>query len=242
LRWLARPDVAGTEPLGLALGFGRRATYSHLARLADAGLVVRAYDPRGSVVAITAAGRRAIDEPRAQVRVGATHGLGLQHARAVSWVAALPTIRDREWVSARELRRDPSWPPIAGSSVGRRHRPTVGVPVRSSLVAIEVELWRRPPSKLRSMMVGYSDAAASRELGALITVSDRADVLVALTRAATQFGLPDRRFGTRRLADVQVTSRLLRQQVVRRAGPHALRSPNPGGRQSEGWPHSLSPE
>ena len=63
---------------------------------------MRAYDPGGSVVAITAAGRRAIDEPRAQVRVGATHGLGLEHARAVSWAAALLTIRDREWVSARE--------------------------------------------------------------------------------------------------------------------------------------------
>jgi len=81
LRWLARLDVAGIEPLGLALGFGRRATYSHLARLADAGLIVRAYDPGGSVVAITAAGRRAIGQPRAHVRVGATHGFGLQHAR-----------------------------------------------------------------------------------------------------------------------------------------------------------------
>src|SRR4051794_34978860 len=44
LRWLARLEIAGVEPLGLALGFGRRATYSHLARLADAGLLVRACD------------------------------------------------------------------------------------------------------------------------------------------------------------------------------------------------------
>ena len=82
LRWLARLDVAGVEPLGLAMGFGRRATYSHLARLVDAGLVVRSYDRGGSVVAITPAGRRSIGVTRASVPVGALHGLGLQHARA----------------------------------------------------------------------------------------------------------------------------------------------------------------
>ena len=57
LRWLARLDVAGIEPLGLALGFGRRATYSHIARLADAGLLTRMYDRDGSVVAITPTSR-----------------------------------------------------------------------------------------------------------------------------------------------------------------------------------------
>ena len=41
LRWLARLEVAGIEPLGHALGFGRRATYSHVERLARAGLIVR---------------------------------------------------------------------------------------------------------------------------------------------------------------------------------------------------------
>jgi hypothetical protein len=149
----------------------------------------------------------------APVRVGATHGLGLQHARAVSWAAALLTIRDREWVSARELRRDKSWPTIVGPSVGRAHRPTLGVLVSSSRVAIEVELWRRPPSKIRSMLSGYSAATASRQINALITVSDRADVLDALTRDAVQVGLPDRYFRTRRLSDVQAASRLFRQQV-----------------------------
>ena len=72
LRWLARLEVAGVEPLGQALGFGRRATYSHVARLAGAGLVVRAFDRGGSVVAITAAGRRAIGADRGDVRAGAT--------------------------------------------------------------------------------------------------------------------------------------------------------------------------
>src|SRR3954463_15666339 len=109
LRWLARLDVAGIEPLGCALGFGRRATYSHLQRLADAGYVVRVFDPGGSVVAITGAGRRWIGADRGDIRVGATHGSGLRHARAVSWVAALLTLRERAWVSERELRGQAGW-------------------------------------------------------------------------------------------------------------------------------------
>ena len=84
MRWLARLDVAGVEPLGLAMGFGQSATYSHVARLAAAGLVVRVFDPGGSMVAITAEGRRAIAADRGDVRAGATHGSGLRHARAVS--------------------------------------------------------------------------------------------------------------------------------------------------------------
>src|SRR4051795_11928869 len=109
LAWLARVEVAGVEPLGLALGFGWRATYSHLARLAGAGLVVRAFDPEGCVVAVTAAGRRAVGADRGDVRSGATHGSGLRHARAVSWVAALLTLRERAWLSERELGHDERW-------------------------------------------------------------------------------------------------------------------------------------
>src|SRR5690349_4685393 len=85
LRWLARLEVAGIEPLGIALGFGWRTTYSHVERLAKAELLVRAFDREGSVVAITAAGRRAVGDDRGELRAGATHGSGLRHARAVSW-------------------------------------------------------------------------------------------------------------------------------------------------------------
>jgi hypothetical protein len=80
-------------------------------------------------------------------------------------------------------------------------------------VAIEVELWRRPPSKLRLMMSSYSESIASRRIDGLITVSDRADVLEAMSQPAGQVGLPDRCFAMRRLADVHATSHLLRQQV-----------------------------
>src|SRR3954463_7828868 len=78
-RGWARREVGGMEPLGLALGLGWRVTYSHVERLAAAGLVVRGYDAGGSVVAITAAGRREVGADRGDVRSGATHGSGLRH-------------------------------------------------------------------------------------------------------------------------------------------------------------------
>jgi hypothetical protein len=45
-------------------------------RLERAGLLVRAFGHGGSVVAITASGRRAVGAGRAIVRAGATHGMG----------------------------------------------------------------------------------------------------------------------------------------------------------------------
>jgi hypothetical protein len=127
---------------------------------------------------------------------------GTQGAAVARRTAALLTIRGREWLSARELRRDPSWRLIAESSVDRAHRPNLGVLVRSSRVAIEVELWRRPTSKVRSMLRGYGVSIASRQIDGLIAVSDRADVLDAMSQAAARVGRPDRCFAMRRLADV----------------------------------------
>ena len=48
LRWLARVEVAGLEALGCALGFAQSVTYSHVARLGGAGLVVRVFDPEAA--------------------------------------------------------------------------------------------------------------------------------------------------------------------------------------------------
>jgi len=129
LRWLARVDVAGVEALGVALGFSRSVTYSHVARLEEAGLLVRAFAHGGSVVAITASGRRAVGADRAKLRAGATHGMGLRHARAISWVAALLTLRDRDWVSERAMRACDEWtvpvlwaaPARAPPEPGHRH-------------------------------------------------------------------------------------------------------------------------
>ena len=174
LRWLERLEVAGVEPLGHALGFGWRATYSHIARLAEAGLVVRASDRGGSVVAITAAGRREIGADRGDVRAGATHGSGLRHARAVSWVAALLTLREREWISERELRGIEDWQvPVVWAASRGRHRPDLGVVMRGARVAVESRRgsgccsrnsggWRasRPPTTLTATPASPASCAA----------------------------------------------------------------------------------
>lgn len=218
LRWLERLDVAGIEPLGLALGFGRSAMYSHIQRLAEAGLVVRAFDRDGSVVAITAAGRRVIDADRGDVRAGATHGSGLRHARAVSWVAALATLRGRAWISDREARGRAEWLiPVVWAQQRGQHRPDLGIEVGGTRVAVEVELSHKSPRRLQAILAGHETAISSGRIGGgLIYVSDRPDVLAAVERAAARVGLPSERFRTRSLADV-------RGEVLRQAALNGMR-------------------
>jgi hypothetical protein len=219
LRWLERLDVAGIEPFGLALGFGRRATYSHLERLAKAGLAMRAFDREGSVVAITAAGRRALGADRGDVRIGATRGSGLRHARAVSWVAALATLRQREWVSDREARDAPEWlVPVVWARQRGHHRPDLGIEYAGTRVAIEVELSHKSPRRLDAILAGYETAIAAGSIGGgLIYISDRADVLAAVHRAAARVGLTDERLRTRRIEAVQGEVRRLTTPEKRRS-------------------------
>jgi hypothetical protein len=212
LRWLSRVEVAGLEPLGHALGFGWRMTYSHVTRLADAGLLVRVHDREGSVVAITRDGRRAIGADRGgDVRIGATRGSGLRHARAVSWVTALLTLRGRDWVSDQEARTSEGWRvPVIWTHHRTTHRPDVGATINGARVAIEVELSHKAPRRLRAILVGYEHAISAGELaGGVLYVSDRPDVLAAVQRAAARAGLPRGRFRTRALADVQADVRRL---------------------------------
>jgi len=196
------------------MGFGQSTTYSHVARLAAAGLVIRVFDPGGSMVAITAEGRRAIAVDRGDVRAGATHGSGLRHARAVSWVAALLTLREREWISDRELRGQEHWRvPVVWAASRGHHRPDIGVLMHGARVAVEVELSHKSPRRLQAILAGYEHAIASGTLGAgLIYVSDRSDVLAAVQRAAARVALPERSFTTRPLEDVQADTRLLARQ------------------------------
>jgi hypothetical protein len=211
LRWLARVEVAGIEPLGYALGFGWRATYSHVQRLADAGLLERIYDCEGSVVAITREGRRAVARDGGDVRVGATRGSGLRHARAVSWVAALLTMRGREWVSDHEARGLTEWQiPVLWTHHRAAHRPDVGAVIAGARVAVEVELSHKAPRRLRAILAGYEHAITHNDLtGGVLYVSDRPGVLAAVERAAARTGVPAERFRTRALADVHADVRRL---------------------------------
>lgn len=229
LRWLARVDVAGLEPWGRAMGFGWRATYSHAARLQAAGLAVRLYDREGSVLAITGAGRRLVCADGGEPRLGATRGLGLRHARAVSWIAALLTVRDREWVSDRELRGRPDWQvPVFWTKCYGTHRPDAGVVVAGRRVAVEVELSHKAPRRLRAILSGYEALIADGTLdGGLLYISDRADVMSTVARAAARVGLADGVFKTRTLEHVQVELR--RTNATRHEGNLSILRESPPG-------------
>lgn len=202
--WLERVEVAGVEPLGSAFGVGWRATYSHVERLAAAGFVDRVYDRDGSMVAITPAGRRAAGRDRAGQAPRSTRGLLGAHSRAASWVAALLTLRGREWLSDREARERRDWlvPVIWPGSRGT-HRPDLGAVIGSRRVAIEVELSHKAPRRLRAILTGYATAVARGHFdGGVLYISDRSDVLAAVQRAAVRSGVPSDRFRTRTLEDV----------------------------------------
>ena len=85
-------------------------------------------------------------------------------------------------------------------------------------VAVEVELSHKSPRRLAAILAGYARGGRPGDLrGGLIYVSDRADVLDAVRRAAERAGLPERRFRTRELADVQAEVRRLTTAARERA-------------------------
>jgi DNA-binding MarR family transcriptional regulator len=195
--------VAGIEPLWCAIGVGWRTGYSHVERLAKAGLVERTFDPGGSVVSITAAGRRAVAAEQRTIRAR-THGSGLRHARAVSWVAALATVRERIWVSDLEARSREEWlVPLVWADRRARHRPDLGIELRGARVAIEVELSAKAPRRLDAILGGYEHALASGALAGLIYISDRPDVLDAVNQSAARVGVPRSKLRTKTLESVQ---------------------------------------
>ena len=189
LEWLAPVDVAGLEPLACALGFGWRATYSHVERLAAAGLV---YDRGGSVVAITRRGRLAVGADLGDVRSGAISGAGIAHSRAMSWVAAFLTLRGRRWIGERDLMRDERWRvPVIWMRGGLgSHRPDLVSMVDNRHVAIEVELSSKAPRRLRAILAGYDDAIRRGQFTAVTYIAGRAAIVTAARKAVDDLHLP----------------------------------------------------
>ena len=60
LAWLARVGASPCEPLSLAMGWSRSTTFSHIARLQDAGCIARVAMARGqgSLILVTTRGVR----------------------------------------------------------------------------------------------------------------------------------------------------------------------------------------
>jgi hypothetical protein len=183
LGWLGRLGVAGIEPMQLGLGLSRAVTYKHVARLADAGLVVHVAtcDGGGGAVAITRAGARVAREREAEYLVSprSTAPSSAVHGRAVSWVAAAAEVRDLEWLAPAELSSRGLQLPRED---GARHAPDLVYLDTDRRTAVEVELHRKDRTRLRAILQGYRELVRAGELDAVSYVTGRDDI-AALIRS-----------------------------------------------------------
>lgn len=213
LRWLEPLDAVGLEALACAMGFGRRLAYSHVRRLEQSAAVVRVYDREGSVVAVTAAGRRRVRPDRVDGRAvirGAVRTRAA-HARAVSWVAARATLLGRAWVGERDMRRSGAWRIDVLGGERRTHRADLGVLIKGGRVAVEVELTAKAPARLRGILAAYEDRVHAGGLAGVVYVYDEELVARGVRRAAAQVGLREGVFRTVPLARVIADARALAQ-------------------------------
>ena len=94
--------ISGLEPARLALGISQATVYSHVVRLSREGLLwrVRGGDGAGGVVAVTRIGARMVRSHGGEGVVAARSAAPSsgRHGRAVSWVAANLSLREREWL------------------------------------------------------------------------------------------------------------------------------------------------
>jgi len=177
--------AAGVEPLALALGLSVTGTYSHIARLARAGLVVRVPvgDGGGGLVAITRAGARVAREHGSGggvvVPSSSSPATG-RHARAVSWVAASAQLRGRRWLRPADLRAETGWQ--VQRDDGARHVPDVGLVYDANRVAVEVELHAKAPRRVQAILAGYRRLTDHGALTGVFYAVDRRDVAALVRR------------------------------------------------------------
>jgi hypothetical protein len=202
--------VGGLEPLGRAMGFGWRVTYSHVERLDNTGLVERIYDRGGSAVAITRRGTRLLDATPGEVRASSTQAFGLIHSRAVSWVAAYLTLRGarldpRAGVASRgavesacQSRHAPSGSRVGGGWAARGDR--AGAAVEGAATA-------------SSHLARLEAAIADGRLAGVTYVARDDAVMAGVQRAAASAG--ERRLrGTSSRGDPEPRSRAVGRQAV----------------------------
>lgn len=184
MAWLGRLGIAGIEPLALAMQLHERTVYSHVERLARAGLVarVRGTEGEGGVVVVTRAGARAallsgaagIVSPRSTAPTSARHG------RAVSWVAASAEQRGWGWLGPAELRGEARW--HLQRDDGARHLPDLGLLYGGGRQAIEVELHAKAPQRVAAILRAYRSLIDRHALTAVSYVVDRPEVAALIER------------------------------------------------------------
>jgi hypothetical protein len=196
LAWIARVGATPFDALQLVMGCGRRKALDHVRRLERAGLVTRAAMRRGdgTLVVLTRAGAREAGCPtRRATRALAPHAWA--HACGCAWASAWLELRGRAWVSEREVLEDDLWSYQLRyrdhrGTVRVTHRPDLIVQMRSGPIAIEVELQRKAPVRLRGILAMYAELTQEDgPLAGVIYICDRADVAELVTRCADDSGL-----------------------------------------------------
>ncbi len=160
LKWLA---AVGPSPLGawgVAMGWGRRATYSHASRLKASGWLASCERVRGegSLIWATRAGIRWSGIKAAPIN-GAPEPNSWAHYDASAWTCAWLTARDRAMIAPREMLLRPEW---RGQVEWREHyeprkrghRPDLAIRLSSGgVLPVEVELTDKSPARLKAVLV-----------------------------------------------------------------------------------------
>jgi len=209
LAWIARVGATPFDALQLMIGCSRRKALDHVRRLEAAGLVTRAAMRRGdgTLVLLTRAGALEAGCPtRRATRALAPHAWA--HACGCAWASAWLELRGRAWVSEREVLEDDLWSYDLRyrdhrGTVRVTHRPDLVVQIDSGPVAIEVELQRKAPVRLRGICAMYAELTEpDGPLAGVIYITDRADVSDLVARCAHDSGLASPALSMRSFATV----------------------------------------
>jgi hypothetical protein len=208
LAWIARVGATPFDALQLVMGCGRRKALDHVRRLEAAGLVTRAAMRRGdgTLVLLTRAGAREAGCPTRRARPLAPHAWA--HACGCAWASAWLELRGRAWVSEREVLEDDLWSYQLRyrdhrGTVRVSHRPDLIVAMRSGPIAIEVELQRKAPIRLRGILAMYAELTEpDGPLAGVIYITDRPDVSELVARCARDSGLASPALSMRSFATV----------------------------------------
>ena len=173
LRWLTRVGVVTVDPLSRALGMSKWTTYSHVQRLAAAGMVERVPTLRGqeSLLVPTRLGLRAVGiDPRAhRVQLRPSQWMHyLATAEVAAWLACEPRVR--WWRHEREFgldSRGASWlPTYTWRGARHTHRPDLVAHFEGrGALAIEVELSVKSHERLRAVVAGWTQAVVVERRG-----------------------------------------------------------------------------
>ena len=233
LRWLVRVGAAPGEPIALVMHWSRAALDDHVARLVRAGLARRVPMTRGqgSLIVATAEGARTVGD----AGVAAPRNVApttWAHTVACAWAAAWFEVRQRPWLSSREISQDDGWTGhvVYRDGYGRTqritHRPDIGTllgdPERR--IAVELELQRKSATRLRGILGMYAQRTAQpgAELGGVVYITASANVASGVRAAAAAVGLDEHPAGRLRLLaldDViaQTRTAALRERAAARA-------------------------